>query len=495
MIKRSFFPFFGALLFVASLFMLEACRDNTFITDADATLAFSVDTLRFDTVFTELGSATRILKIYNRHSQPIQISHIKLKDNAFAVFNFNVDGVSSNEVTNVEIAANDSMYVFAEVTINPDLPLTASPFVIGGELEFETNGNLQTVRLEAWGQNANYVPSRWSKGGFALLNQDATWDDAKPYVIYGVLFIDSCTLTLPAGAQVFVHGGIAKLEDGSLYNDGIIYVLSEGKLKIEGTPEKPVTIQSDRLESEFDDISGQWAGIVLSGGSTGNTFNFAQIKHSIVGVRVDSAATLQVRNSLIAHTASSGILGIHSTIVAENCLVFDNGTNSFQGEYGGNYDFKYCTLANFGNNAPALRLTNALCLDEFCNEFMSFPLVARFKNCIVYGSQSDEVALFDRLGGAEPALFDYQLENCIVRVKDLLKEDAYPTFLTEHCQPCQNANSTMELFRDASNYDFHPDTLSIAKQYAVPISGIDRDLENMLRDLSTPDAGCYEANY
>ena len=79
------------------------------VREGEVELEFSVDTLRFDTVFTELGSATRILKVYNRYEERIRISKISLVDNAGGKFRMNVDGFSSNEVSDIEIEGNDSL--------------------------------------------------------------------------------------------------------------------------------------------------------------------------------------------------------------------------------------------------------------------------------------------------------------------------------------------------------------------------------------------------
>ena len=154
-------------LLVASALLLTfiACRkDNIFTTDSGAKLRFSSDTLRFDTVFTSLGSATRYIKVFNGNNKPIKIAKIGLANKTSATFNLNIDGISGRNFTNVEIPANDSIYVFAEVTINPNAPLSTSPFVIAENLIFETNGNVQNLVLEAWGQNANYLPNRYAGG-------------------------------------------------------------------------------------------------------------------------------------------------------------------------------------------------------------------------------------------------------------------------------------------------------------------------------------------
>ena len=62
--------------------------------------------------------------------------------------------------------------MFAEVTIDPDNPLSVSPFIIEEFLEVELNGVNRQVLLEAYGQNANYLPSRFGQGGAALVSCD-----------------------------------------------------------------------------------------------------------------------------------------------------------------------------------------------------------------------------------------------------------------------------------------------------------------------------------
>ena len=129
------------------LFTLAFCQKEKFTSDPADKLEFSTDTLRFDTVFTQLGSATRYFKIYNRHKESIRISRIFLEKGANSRYNLNIDGISGDDQENLEIAPNDSMYVFAEVTIDPNDD--ASPFVVDENVLFETNGNVQKVVLEA----------------------------------------------------------------------------------------------------------------------------------------------------------------------------------------------------------------------------------------------------------------------------------------------------------------------------------------------------------
>lgn len=491
----------GKLLLLAGflvvvLCMLSSCRkEEDFLTDPTAKVEFSKDTLRFDTVFTTQGSATRIIKIFNRNDKPVSLSRVYLEKQANSKFNLNVDGIPGKQVQNVEIESQDSIYVFVEVTINPDDPVSVSPFVVEENLLIELNGNTQKIILEAWGQNANYIPNNTNSSGLAITTCDfgnLTWNDPKPYVIFGVLLIDSCTIYIPAGTRIYVHGGIASNSFGK-YSDGLIYVLSNGRLNITGTKEQPVIIQGDRLEKEFADVPGQWSGIRFAPGSKNNSIRFAEIKNSIVGMRADSASQVRIYNTKIYNTSSSGIIAEHCIFVAENCLVYNNGGNAFQSEFGGDLFLRYCTFASYSNNQSAVKLSNTRCLDVLCSNKLIYPLNADIKNCIITGSQSDELSLFDGSGNASE--FKLNMKNNIVRVKDLLKADEYPDFLNNICLSCINAKSADRLFKDVNKDLYNLDTLSIAEQKAVPISTILKDIDNEDRDQNAPDIGCYEYIY
>jgi len=491
----------SALLLTALFFSCQ--KEENFITDDSARLEFSLDTLRFDTVFTELGSATRFFKVYNRNNRPVRVSRIYLDDNEGGRFRLNIDGDVGNEAEDVVIYANDSIYVFAEVTIDPDQPVSVSPYVVQESVRFITNDNEQTVYLEAWGQNANYIPNRFAAGVPSLLscgNGEITWDDPKPYVIYGALFIDSCVLNIAAGTRLHVHGGIAQNDlFGGTYNDGMIYVLNNGSLRVNGTPDQPVIIQGDRLEEPFREQPGQWAGIVLGKRSRGNVIEYATVKNAIFGVYVDSAASLVAENARFYNTASSGLVGFHSSITATNCLIYNNFATSVQLTHGGNYRFTYCTLASYGVNASALSMSNFFCYDGIssCQVLGVNRLRARFENSIIFGSRRDEINLADISGGTDPSLFTVSFEDCIVKVDELLEQQdgLYADFFETFCEPCINGESDDPLFVDPNEDDYYLDSLSIAIGQASPVAfpqPVTIDLENRERDPAAPDIGCYE---
>ncbi len=481
------------------LFSSESCqKDFDFSTDPSAKLGFTTDTLRFDTVFTTVGSATRYFKVKNDNNKPLKISRIWI-DNSLqsATFNLNVDGISGRDLRDIEVDANDSIYVFVEVTVDPNNVNNA--FVITNTVNFETNTNLQKVVVEAWGQNANYVPSRYGIGGVVAIDLGGgtwVWDDPKPYVIYGYVVIRNGTLEIPAGCRIHVHGALRKDATRGLFNDGLLVIDRDAKMVVRGTKEKPVIIQGDRLEPEFKDESGQWVGILLNKESTGNEASFLTVKNSKVGIYADSNATLTLKNCTFKNMSGSAIIGRHASISADNCLVHDIGTDALELLYGGNYTFNYCTLTSFGSKNPALAMNNWFCFSPVsggCEAgFLKvFPLTARFKNCIFYGSKDDEISISDATANS-PQDCDFGFTNCIFKVKDLLKTENYPNFIANNTTDCINANSSVRLFKKIVERNFQLDSLSIADAKAMPIPSIPTDLNLKPRHVSTPDIGCFE---
>ena len=494
-----FFPHLLTSLTLALLVFSACQRDEQFITDGDVLLEFSVDTLRFDTVFTQLGSATQILKLYNTYDQSVRIDRISLSGGSNSKFRINVDGVAGNAQEAIRIPPQDSIYVFAEVTIDPDEDLTASPFIINEDLVFETNGNEQRVLLEAFGQNANYLPSRFSRDSISIFTGDFVFDDPKPYVIYGVVGVQDGTWTMPAGAEIYVHGGVVAREfapgEGlSIYNSGLILILENGHLHIEGTREAPVVIRTDRLEPAFEELSNQWAGIRIF--SKDNQIEHAIIQNGQIGLFVDSAAELTIKNSVIKHTGGPGLVGVHADIDGENLLVYDNGARALQLAHGGNYAFNYSTFASYGVDAPTASFNNYACYDPpFCTEFNLNAINATFRNSILFGSRRDELLLDDGTGEDDPNDFNLTFENCVLRLDELLDADqpgSYPDFFERFCDNCVNGNGLDPLFTAPSDFDYSLDTLSIAQGIATFDSELELDLIGTPRDMDTPDAGALE---
>ena len=106
--RRTIFMF---LLFLAVLSGLSSCREDRFSDDPSCRLRFSADTLRFDTLFAERGSATKLLKVYNDYSNRLKINSITLDGKSFRV---NVDGVAADSCGPLVLHAHDSLLVYVQ---------------------------------------------------------------------------------------------------------------------------------------------------------------------------------------------------------------------------------------------------------------------------------------------------------------------------------------------------------------------------------------------
>lgn len=172
--------------------------DEHYSTNPNYRLAFSVDTLSFDTVFTTIGSATKQFLIYNRNNEALNIQSIMLASGGESGFRLNVDGRKGDYFDNVGILAEDSMFVFVEVTVDPND--SNQPLLVEDSVVFITNGQTQSVLLEAYGQNMHLY-----KGGLHI-TRDTTLSADLPHLIYDSLTVENgATLRLSEGTTLYMH--------------------------------------------------------------------------------------------------------------------------------------------------------------------------------------------------------------------------------------------------------------------------------------------------
>jgi hypothetical protein len=195
--------------------------------DPSLKLTFSCDTLRFDTLVTEQGSATAQLKVYNRNASAMLIERIWQDGN---IFRINIDGEpDAGHLNNLQINGGDSLFVF--VRVMPEANGVNNPVLTEDVLHFHlSSGATQNVHLEAYTQDVARIGRAGCK---RTLYNDLTFNADKPYLIFDTLII-SGTLTMDAGARLFMHSGAC------------IYAL--GDVSVNGTKEQPVLVRGDRLD-------------------------------------------------------------------------------------------------------------------------------------------------------------------------------------------------------------------------------------------------------
>ena len=433
--------FLSFAITICVLILWSSCRKDFEFEPSTGNLQFSKDTVYLDTVFTNIGSSTYNLKVYNRSDNDIVIPTVRLGQGQASNYRLNVDGMAGKEFQNIELLAKDSMFIFIETTFDIQTVVAAdNQFLYTDAIEFDSGSNLQKVELVTLVKDAVFIyPNRNSEGvietltfdvdgdgtddettlhGRFLEDDELTFTNEKPYVIYGYAAVDAGeTLTIEAGARVHFHA-----------NSGLL-VTNNASLKVEGAisnnpelMENEVIFEGDRLEPLFSDIPGQWGTIWLYSGSVDNQINHATIKNATVGILAenDQGAPLDkltITNSQIYNSSNFGILGRATSITATNVVINKAGQSSFAGTYGGKYNFTHCTIANYWTSSfrqfPALFLNNFI-IDENNAIFTNDLTEANFNNCIIYGNDSPEFMLEED----DDAAFNFKFANCLMRFQN-----------------------------------------------------------------------------
>ena len=375
--------------------ILLSCEQESFVRDGgEVQLAFSIDTVAFDTVFTTMGSATQKVTVYNRSDDNLILSSVTLEKGRTSRFRLNVDGDTSMVAHDVEIEAGDSIFVFVQANINPNDE--QSPFLVEDAVSF-SNG--QRLPLTAWGRNAVYhiTPrdSVWLRIG------SETWTDSLPHVVVGnVLVSEDCTLRLTAGAEVHFA------------TNAMLIVDSAARLLVQGTAERPVLLTSLRHDGWYRFLPGQWQTVWFYNYSTGNMIDHAVIENATGGLRCYPGAQLTVSNSMLRNISDCAIIGQGATVTGNNLLVYDC-LAGFTALMGGSYDFRRCTFANYWSyNARKIETI------VLSNQMLTSAGVvggaltkADFVDCIIWGTRSSEVLLSED----ERWSFNYRFMHSIVR--------------------------------------------------------------------------------
>jgi len=473
----------------------SSCRKDFFADSGPGQLSFSNDSILFDTVFTSIGSATKKLIVYNNNSNPVIIESIQLaEENTSNVYRINVDGMPIDQSQNIKLAADDSLFVFVEVTVNPNNENT--PYIVSNNLEFTTNGKTQNISLVAYGQNANfYTPNDnlFISGSDTInfpyysISQNTTWTNDKPHVIYGYVIVEpNATLNIEEGAQIYCHANSALIVGNPVLSNN-----NGGTLNINGSLGNEVVFQGDRLEQWYQDAPGQWSQIWFAPGSINNTINYAIIRNGTVGIKVDtlgssSEPTLKVNNTIIENMSDIGLFAQGSYVTGYNNVIKNCGRYNLVLNIGGQYQFDHCTFANYysygSRNTPVLLMNNYY--EDINENIQSRALTnAQFTSCIIDGSAAHEIELQNNNASA----FNYLFDHCLIKL--------HPDSSIDNLNQTNSikVNSSSSIFVNTQEQDFqlsnespaiNTGKITLTNQITIDILGNNRD--------GYPDIGAYE---
>lgn len=448
---------------------MTSCRKDSFTQSADAGIAFSADTLFFDTVFTTVGSVTQSFKIFNPNDQKLKITSIKLSGGNSSPFKINVNGTSATVVNDEVLNANDSMYVFVQVLINPNDH--SQPFVLSDSIEVQYNGNKRWIQLRAFGQNAIFLRNQ-------KIKSDTTWNDSLPIVISGFLQVDtSVTLRVLEGTKIFIHATAPFIVNGTL--------------KAEGIPANPVIFSGDRTDAEYRDLPAAWPGIFFTSVSKDNLLKSVVIKNAYQGVVAEQMPDnnnpkVTISQCVIQNVYDAGILALNSSIAADNSLIVNCGSNVAL-YLGGKYSFVNCTIASYGSfyiahKSPVLQLTDNF---EQSGVFYTSDMNADFVNCILWGDNGsvENEVLTNKKG---TVAFNVLFDHCLYKAKDNISNVDFENSLL-NAPPLFDSINTSKNFYNF-HFENHPESPAIKS--GTPV-GFLFDLDGKAR-TNPPDIGCYE---
>jgi hypothetical protein len=516
------------LFAIAGLFMcLASCRDDFEFEQSPGGLEFSRDTVYLDTVFSDIGSSTYTLKVYNRSDKDIAIPSLRLKKGQSSNYRLMVDGMPGKEFNNVELLAKDSLFIFIETTANI-ADTNPADFLYTDEIEFHSTSGVQEVHLVTLIQDAYFLyPQRDTSGpqvlyeavrwdsesnpgdpeylpGFYLDESDPVngdeyhWNNSKPYVIYGFATVpDGKTLVVDPGARIHFHAG-----SGLMVRPG-------GKLQINGQPsadeetlENEVIFEGDRLEPRFAETAGQWFSILLMSGEE-NSINHLTLKNSYMGIWAKAPEgdgttipKLNITNSQIYNSGTYGILSVHSNITANNLVVNKAGLASVSLSQGGTHNFTHCTIANYSNayNQVPLELSDYF---DFKETRRVSDFDGSFTNCIFWSSGN--LGIRHNRETSVTSNYNFQFTNCLIKFYDysnIYKGTALYNFDGPEYNTSKIAESSSTGQARVNFTDPQKNILTIEEGSGAIGLGINStqgtlDLAGKMRDTS-PDAGAYE---
>jgi len=454
--------FLSIIIIIALYFSTTSCSKKNFYSKNN--LTFSVDTLVFDTVFTTIGSTTKSFKIYNPESKTVQIDEVELMGGENSPFRMNLDGLIGHNFSNIRIEGKDSLFVFVEVTL--DINSQILPMIVEDSIRFRTNGVDQYVKLAVWGQDMYFHYKDLNEG---------LWPNDKPHVIYGYAAIDSAkSLTIQAGTQVHLH------------KNSLLYVY-KSTLNIQGTLGNEVVFQGDRLELDYQDVTGQYYGIYFHQAKP-STIDYAILKNGTSGIHLysedptNSGYTLTMSNTIIQNQARYGVF-IYSgaKVKAENCIISNNGTHALLVLEGGDFNFNHCDLLGYGSSQnPAVGISNFFTNYETATTNVGSINEGILYNCVLTGNLATELAIDTiQMSGVN---LNFDFKNCLIK-SETVQTDAFYQNIFWNQNP---------LFTDVSLNDFSFSLNSILNGNGIA-SPVVTDILGNLRN-NPPDIGAIEVD-
>ena len=416
--------------------LLTACTDNdSFSTAVGNRLTFSEDTIRFDTLFSTIPSATQTFWVRNNSGDGIRIQTARLERGTQSGYRVNIDGTYLNPVgSDFEVRKGDSILVFVEVTTRENHSDT--PQLVEDNLLLTLESGVeQRVNLRTYSWDARKLTS-------LVVSRDTLIESTVPIIVYGdgIRVEEGARLTL-RNTDLYFHDGAGINVYGWIDAEGCLF-------------------RGDRLDRMFDylpydRISGQWRGIYLASheaasGEKINLLTNCEIRNAVDALVCDSTS-LYMTNTIVHNASGAGVQARHSTLKLSYCQLSNTMGDCLLLE-GCQADVDHCTLAQFypfsANRGAALRfVTTTQSLTLFCSN----TLATGYADDVVIGEKHAD----------EGISCDYYFTDCILRTDSVADDERFKNIIWETPKDSvQGKQHFRTIDEDNLYYDFTIDSIS-----------------------------------
>ena len=464
---------------------LTACQQEIVSDNPNLQLTFSHDSLLFDTVFTDMGSSTKRMMVYNPNKNALLIERVEMKNGES--FFINLDGENQLEnLRDITLRGGDSLFLFVRAEIDPQNVNT--PVLVEDDIVFHVNRKAQTIYLQAYGQDVEIIRSDEK----FVQYDNLLIDNKKPYLIYDTLVVAG-NLTIKKGATLYMHSG------------AMIYAY--GNVTAKGTLEEPIVIRGDRTDMLFDSVpyrvaSAQWNGLYLvhlaDWRTPTYTLDYVDILSGTIGLyalseNANKRPKMSLTNARIHNHSVYGLVlqNVDATVVnteisncASYCVYVAGGTHNFvHNTIASYFGFPYTTI-NI-HNTPREDVA-AVYINNLSKNLA--PTTTSFYNCIITGARKNNVVVATPL----PDYYEGKF------VGNYLLADSLSETFAQHNVYASDSDTVVfrnvyYLTKEYRYYDFQLDSLSPARGIADSVMASHFPTDRLgIRRKAHPDAGCYE---
>lgn len=381
------------LLFVVfSLPFLASCkREDGLHRDPARALSFTVDTLRFDSVFLGKASATRRVSLRNHYEKSVRLERVECEGVHQKGYSVLMDGRPVEQLGGAVIQPHDSIVVVVRLTPRESSSDTITPCI----QELVVHHRKGSARLTLYAQALNVTTCPVD-----TIKKDTIFP-AYPaqYVANSLVVLKGATLTLPAGAGLYFAKDVG--------------IRVEGSLRVEGTAKHPVTLAGERLETYYRRRPGQWAGVQLAKGSGPHLVSHARIRGAVTALTadtLDAAHPLRVENCCFECNSLHGIVARECSLEVMGSLFLQNFRHALS-LVGSDCLLVHGTL--YAETDPPDSRQGALVHLERMREGRIPHL--RVFNTVLWGDKGDEIQVLNH-GAALPSDSWLESEACLVKL-------------------------------------------------------------------------------